>query len=45
MNKAEVSDPVAANQLACQAFANAASRIRSQTAVRAHGGRRRKGTI
>jgi hypothetical protein len=45
MNKAAVSDPVAANQLACQAFANAASRIRRQTAVRVHGRRRHKGTI
>jgi hypothetical protein len=36
MNKAAVSDPVAAYQLACQAFADAASGIRGQTAAR-HG--------
>ena len=37
MNKDAVSDPLAANQIACQAFANAVSRIRRQTAARAHG--------
>jgi hypothetical protein len=42
MNKAVVNDPVAANQLASKAFANAASHIRNQTAARVHGRRRRR---
>ena len=43
LNKAVVNDPVAANQLASQAFANAASQIRRQTAARDYGRRRRRG--
>jgi hypothetical protein len=45
VNKAAVSDPVAANQLASQAFAKAASQIRSKTAGRFYGRRRRRRII
>ena len=44
MNKAATTDPVAANQLASQAFRNAATRIRSKNAARSYG-KRRKRTI
>jgi hypothetical protein len=45
MNKAAASDPVAANQLASQAFTKAASQIRSQTAARGYGKRKRRRVI